>query len=179
MTNPVDEYLEFVETAKTANPNQMSFGFGGGAARALRQAGRGIASAAQAAAPAAILGGGLAMLSGAGAKVYRAAMKNTRFREMMEANPDLEEYHQSNPKQFNQHYDSLYTLNPRFASEPTVAGTYMRQMSMNPSTAGKVVVDSLGGLPRGGAGPSFQVGGKANPVTGEYSPSAQMTHDLY
>ena len=81
-------------------------------------------------------------------KAYYAVTKSRDFNQMMETDPTLKQFQRENSKQFNAHYNSLRSLNPEFASDPVVAGTYMRQMSMNPATAGSVIVDSLGGLPR-------------------------------
>lgn len=134
--------------------------------------------AAMAAGAAAVLGGGIAMLSGAAQKVYLAATKKSRFESMLKSNPDLHEHQQANPQQFDEHYNSLYRMNPRFASDPVVAGAYMRQMSMHPSTAGKVVVESLSSIPRD-RGPSMQVGGKVDPRSESFQPSATFGQDLY
>jgi hypothetical protein len=81
-------------------------------------------------------------------KAYYAVTKSRDFNQMMETDPTLKQFQRENSKQFNAHYNSLRSLNPEFASDPVVAGTYMRQMSLNPATAGSVIVDSLGGLPR-------------------------------
>lgn len=124
--NPVDEYLSSKE--KTALKMPI---FSPDEAKRMAVLGASFA-------------GGMGLQKGV-AKVYRAITKQHDFNSMMQANPDLEEYRAQNPTQFNQHYTSLRRMNPEFASEPTVAGTYMRQMSMNPGSAGKVIVDSLKG----------------------------------
>lgn len=124
--NPVDEYLASKEKTALKMPNVN-----------LQEAGR-LATVGAA------FAGGLGVQKGV-AKVYRAITKKRDFDHMMQSNPDLEEYRAQNPSQFNQHYTSLRRMNPEFASEPTVAGTYMRQMSMNPGSAGKVIVESLRG----------------------------------
>lgn len=104
-------------------------------------------------------GVGLAIAGiGAGAiGAFRAITKRRDFKGMLEANPDLQEYHQANPVEFNRHYDSFRTLNPRFSADPVVSGTYLRQMSMNPSSAGKVIVESLESAGRGAMKPSIGV----------------------
>lgn len=168
MTNPLEDYLKSKETTKTA-------GF-------LDQVGKGVSSdalggAARTMLPAAILGGGLAMLSGAAGNAYRAIMKGSHFKSMLRANPDLDEANQTNPDQFERHYNALYSMNPHFASEPTVAGAYMRQMSMHPATAGKVVVESLSSLPDRPQGPKLQIGGQMK--DNDLHSSAQVTHNLF
>jgi hypothetical protein len=77
-------------------------------------------------------------------KAYRAATKSRDYEKMMAHNPDLKEYRRENPNLFNQHYTSLRGMAPEFASDPIVGGTYMRQMSTDPQSAGKVVVEALG-----------------------------------
>lgn len=131
--NPIDEYLEsdvHQMMEKKANlGTAMSF--------VGKRVGTGALEAAG--------GAALLTLGGAAIKAYKGISKKRDFRGMMEANPDLQEYQGQNPKQFQVHYNSFRNMNPSFASDPVVAGTYMRQMSMSPETAGKVIVESLGG----------------------------------
>jgi hypothetical protein len=73
-----------------------------------------------------------------------AATKQRDFRRMLSFNPDLQEHHERDPRMFNQMYSSLRTMNPGFAKDPLVAGTYMRRMSESPLTAGGVLTDAVG-----------------------------------
>lgn len=50
---------------------------------------------------------------------------------------------------FNAHYNSLRKMNPGYAEDPIIAGTMMRQMSMHPNTAGKVLMEGLESSSRG------------------------------
>lgn len=87
---------------------------------------------------------GLAGLGLAAAKLYEAATKGRDFRKMLEANPELHEHQQRNPEEFNLMYSALRTMNPDFAAEPLVAGTYMQKMIESPrETRGMVAVEAL------------------------------------
>ena len=92
---------------------------------------------------------GLAMVGAVPAVkgIYNAISRKKHFSDMMHQNSDLDEIRRDNPRQFNHHYSSLRNMNPTFASDPIVAGSYMRQMGMSPGTAGSVVVESLRSLP--------------------------------
>lgn len=88
---------------------------------------------------AATMGGltaGAAAVSFGAKKLYDAITKRRDFRMMLEHNPDLHEALERDPKFFNQAYSSLRSVNPQFASEPLIAGNYMRQMTESPLTAG-------------------------------------------
>ena len=137
MTNPLDVYLG----AKEKRAGWFS-GLGAGAKQMLSAQNIGGALAATAFAAATDVPGMIAR------KAYYAVTKSRDFNQMMETDPTLKQFQRENPTQFNSHYNSLRSLNPEFASDPVVAGTYMRQMSLNPATAGSVIVESLGGLPR-------------------------------
>lgn len=145
MTNPIDDWVE--EREKTAGPAwQTAKGFGkkiiGGAKAQLgpTELGGGLAGGA-------IFAGGMGIAAAVG-KTVRAITKKRDFEGMLEANPDLQDYRKSNPMQFNRHYSSFRSLNPRFAADPVVAGSYMRQMSEYPATAGKTIVESLKDAPK-------------------------------
>lgn len=132
MSNPVDDYLE----SRSGMDKKAFFG----RPQLRHAAGRVGIGALEAAGGAALLS-----LGGAAMKSFNAIKKKKDFGEMMEANPDLQEFQSQDPKRFQQHYNSLRSMNPQFARDPTVAGTYMRQMSMSPQTAGKVIVESISG----------------------------------
>lgn len=127
MSTPVDEFLEeFAPAEKTANFREqfgkaMVGGLGAGAATAAIGAG---AVAAKA--------------------LMNAATKSRSFRQMLDHNPDLHDHHQADPKRFNQMYTSLHTMNPAFAKDPIVAGTYMRQMVESPMNAGGILAQTVG-----------------------------------
>lgn len=129
MTTPIDEFLEEFGPApqeKQANIREqfgkaMISGLGAGAATAAIGAG---AVAAKA--------------------LMNAATKSRSFRQMLEHNQDLVEHHQADPKRFNQMFTSLHTMNPAFAKDPIVAGTYMRQMVESPMNAGGILAQTVG-----------------------------------
>lgn len=79
---------------------------------------------------------GAAAVSFGAKKLYDAITKRRDFRTMLEHNPDLQEALDRDPKFFNQAYSSLRSVNSQFASEPLIAGNYMRQMMESPLSAG-------------------------------------------
>jgi hypothetical protein len=138
MSNPVDTFLEScerrtksVEKEKTAAPGTGGL-FGG---KIGEEMARGAIQAS--------MGAAAIALGGAAVKVFHAIKKRQSYKDMLGHNQDLREVQQGDPEMFGRHFDSLYSLNPTFAADPIVAGTYMRQMSMNPATAGKAIVESL------------------------------------
>jgi len=152
MPNPVDDYLETC-TEKTAAPplpppDTVRQGFQ--EAFGNRQIGR-LGGAA------AIVGGATLLVSAAH-KAYMAATKSKHHKEMLDVNPDLVEHQQADPKMFNQHYNSLRNMNPRFAQDPIVAGAYMRRMSEFPHNAGPILVESLRDQPQQGGIKDFATG---------------------
>ena len=139
MSNPVDDYLSMKKEA--VNWGQIGH-------TALEGAAGGIA------------GAGVLALGAAALKALGAMRKRKEFSGMMGANPDLSEFHRENPKQFNQHYNSFRGMNPRFAKDPVVSGTYMRSMSMSPETAGKAIVESMESAGKAQRGVRMKVPGK-------------------
>jgi hypothetical protein len=71
-------------------------------------------------------------------KAYQALTRERDMRNMLEANAELAEHHQSNPKGFNLAYNSLRAMNPEFAADPVIAGAYMRKAMENPGVAGGI-----------------------------------------
>jgi len=138
MTNPVEDYLQTKEAQGPGFLSRMGRGF----KSFMSPENIGVVAGS------AMMAGALDFPGDVARKAYYAITKKRDFNRMMEQNPDLQQLRQENGDQFNAHYTSLRSVNPEFASDPTVAGTYMRQMSMSPATAGKVIVESLGGLPR-------------------------------
>ena len=142
--NPIDAYLQ----------KKAAFGQAWGAVKPVLK---------EVAVPIGV-GAGIAGVSGGIVGIYRAITKQRDFKRMLSANPDLQEAHQANPEQFNLHYNSFRSLNPRFAADPVVSGTYLRQMNMNPGTAGHVIVESLSAAQEGVLKPSTTakwMGGKS------------------
>jgi len=146
--NPLDEYLEKRAARQLFLPGIIS--------PLSRMASR-LGPAAEQAGVQAGVGLGIAGIGAGAIGIYRAITKRRDFRGMLESNPDLQEFHQADPVTFNRHYDSLRALNPRYSSDPVVAGTYMRQMSLNPQSAGKVIVESLESAGKGSLKPSIGV----------------------
>lgn len=128
MSNPIEDFLEeHGETKEAANPPP---GFGQEFGKAV------IGGLGAGAATAAI--GGMAM----GARhLYQAATSSRDFRKMLSHNEDLKAHHEADPRRFNQLYSSLRTMNPGFAQDPIVSGTYMRQMLESPMNAGGILAN--------------------------------------
>lgn len=140
--NPIETYLSEKKAEKTAGPFLQGLRegvSGGGAAEFGKTIGsKGLSGALT-------VGGGLAA-AGAGVaaqKLYDAATKARDFRSMLEANPDLAQHHEEQPRLFNQMFSTLRTFNPSFSKDPLVAGNYMRQMMEDPVHAGGKVVETL------------------------------------
>jgi len=140
MGNPVDSYFsEYSGRTKTASIGKTLSGAGQAAFSSKGLMTLGMHTSAVI---------GAEMLISAARKAYGAATKNMDQKQMIEVNPDLVEYQQRDPRKFNQHYSSLRHLNPVFASDPVVAGSYMRRMSEFPENAGNILVESIGNAPR-------------------------------
>jgi hypothetical protein len=132
--NPVTEYLK----TKTA----ASFGQGLMAGSGLSNPGRmgaALGRGAMGAAGALAVGGGVA----AAGAIYDAATKSRDFRAMLEVNPDVAAKHEEDPRLVNRMFSTLRTFNPQFSKDPTVAGSYVRQMMEDPVHAGGKVVETL------------------------------------
>lgn len=131
MTTPVDEFLsEYGPAEKTAGPLE---GFGQNFGKAM------VSGLGAAAATSAIGAGAMAARA-----LLNAATKSRDFKLMLSHNQDLEDHHRSDPRRFNQMYSSLHTMNPTFAKDPIVAGTYMRQMLESPLNAGGILANTVG-----------------------------------
>lgn len=144
MTNPLDEYLE-LRQEKTAGPGgtflrEMAQGANPASAFGGAEVGKLLTQTA--------VVGGVGALIGAARKAYSAATKTRDYKMMLEVNPDLSEAQAGDPKMFNQLYSSLRSLNPTFASDPVVAGSYMRKMTEFPHNAGPILVETLGYAPK-------------------------------
>jgi hypothetical protein len=143
MGNPVDEYIESV------TPAEKQAGLGDYARVAMHSAREmlGPRQVGRLGMEVGMVAGASALLGAAG-KAVAAATKSSDFKKMLNVNPDLVQMHAENPGQFNQFYTSLRNLNPTFAADPVVAGSYLRQMSEYPSNAGQILVQSVGAAPR-------------------------------
>lgn len=135
--NALDEYLQ----EKTAGG--FSAGWNQGVQALPSEMGRKLPGVLASSGAQAAIGLGVAGIGVAASKIYGAVTKRRDFRSMMGANPDLEDKYRQDPKLFNQMYSTLRRFSPQFASDPTVAGTYMRQMSESPITAGGIAVQAL------------------------------------
>lgn len=125
----------------------------GGLGRMAQQAERSGPRIGEIAGNAAIQFGVAAALAGTApvaAKVYGAITKRHNYNQMLHQNPDLMDIRDesdASARQFNNMYNSFHRLNPQFAGDPTVSGTYMRKMMAHPEGAGNVIVESLRGVP--------------------------------
>lgn len=152
--NPVEEYLSEREGLEKKAFGQALKSMAG---PALAQVGVGGLQAAGAA--------GVMGLGGAVMKAYSAIRKHRDYKSMMEHNPDLHEMMQENPKQFGQFYSSFRSMNPSFAQDPVISGTYMRQMGHAPQHAGKIIVESLEGASK--MKPSVEIGFQGGGFSGD------------
>lgn len=168
MSNPVDDYLGMRKTAA------FPFGpkdFASGLRRGVEAAGSGFGGQVADSAVKAMgqgagqmaVGAAAAGLGIAGMKVWRALRKRSDFKNMLEQNPDLAEFQEADPAKFNAHYNSLRAMIPAYAEDPIISGSLMRSMSMNPGTAGKVLMEGLES--RSKTGPSFSA--EAGPLKGQ------------
>lgn len=147
MSNPVDEYLEkyaarggrgFPAYADIARAVAEGIQRAGGRPKPKGPMELGKAVGLRAGALAGAFG-----LYAAAQKTYSAITKQRDFNAMLEGNPDLAAEHKRDPKTFNRLYGALRSMNPQFAAEPVVAGTYMRRMMQSPESAGGTIVESL------------------------------------
>ncbi len=146
--NPLDDYLEMKKQAI-----QLPLpGFRGTVGGAIRRFGRTVINeesrdtAAKAFGAGALGAAGAAAFGGlqaAGKKILGAGRKRQDFSEMMEAHPDLQDVQQENPRFFNQAYSSLRRMNPTYAKDPMIAGSYMKKMMASPDTAGLTLAQSF------------------------------------
>ena len=161
MSNPIDDYLGMRKTAAFGQgvlPGMGKYmsGIGGQVAdSAVKSMGTGAGQLA--------VGAAAAGLGVAGMKVWRALRKRSDFKNMLEQNPDLAEFQEADPAKFNAHYNSLRAMIPAYAEDPIISGSLMRSMSMNPGTAGKVLMEGLES--RAKSGPSFSA--EAGPLKGQ------------
>jgi hypothetical protein len=163
MSNPLDDYLSDRGTIKKAT--QLSLPMGGMGSRLggfARKAGRAIGEEATkgigSALGAGAVGGVSAALGVAGMKIYRAVQKRGDFKTMLAQNPDLHEHHEQDPSGFNARYTSLRAMVPAYAQDPIIAGSLMRNMSLNPETAGTVLMQAMESRSKTGPNVSMSMG---------------------
>jgi hypothetical protein len=137
MTNPVDEYLDSAHGSVKTAGFFSEMGRGAKEVLAPGRLGGHMAGAA-------LIGATGYVLPRAADKIYRAITKARDYRVMMEANPDLHDFHTADPAMFNRHFTSLRNMAPEFTADPVIAGTYMRRLSQNPQTAGTVILEAAG-----------------------------------
>lgn len=134
--NPLDMYLLEKRGSKTAAPIDT-----------LKNFGQEVGKATATGAGAAVAGATVAGVGLAAAKIWDAVTKSRDFRAMMSSphNGDLHEFLATRPKEFNESFGALRSINPAFTKEPMIAGTYMRRMmQMRPENAGGVLIEALG-----------------------------------
>jgi hypothetical protein len=170
--DPIDEYLLSKEAAGTYGVGEMA----SGAYRGAKQVGQGalggklregfqsgLSSAAEAVgkhAPAVAAGAALLGVGVMVAKLRGAAQKKEQFEAMLDAHPQLREYHAQDPKLFNQAYDSLHSFVPAYAADPLIAGHVMsRMLEAGPTQAGVILTQLVKppDAPGGGGGWSADV----------------------
>jgi hypothetical protein len=154
MSNPLDTYMESKPETKTA-----SFG------RSFAGTALNPAALGQAAGTAAVAAG-VGLAGAAAQKIWGAITKQRDFTAMMRYSPDLAEEQARNPDLFNRQYSSFRAINPQFAADPIIAGTYMRRMATSPEAAGAVIVESLNGRPKPNPEPAWMQAGMKKLPTG-------------
>lgn len=146
--NPFEKFMQ----------EKRAFGFA--------EVGKGIPGAALQGAATAAATAGVAGMGLAAHAIFNAITKQRDFNAMMEANPDLEEYHGQNPKRFNMMFTTLRNMNPGFSKDPLVAGTFIRRMAESPLTAGGVAVEALRSHAPGPLQESFMSGAQKGVAEG-------------
>lgn len=161
--NPLEEFLEdYASEKQAAMPSWGSIRSGAGEVGGTF--GKALAIGAGTALATAAIGGTAAAASA----LHDAATKGRDFRQMMDVNADLHDYHQQDPKMFNQLYTSLRKANPAFAKDPVIAGTYMRKMLDSPAHAGGMLAEATGSLPSGYGRTLDDVGKSGREAAGAY-----------
>lgn len=131
MSNPLEDFLTEYGPVETKEADLKGFG---------RQFGGAVTSGLGAATATAALGAGAVGVKA----LYDAATSGRDFRAMLSHNEDLRDHHTNDPRRVNQLYSSLRSMNPNFAKDPIVAGTYMRRMIDSPLGAGGILAETVG-----------------------------------
>lgn len=127
MTNPLDEYLEEKHAADGGFAGHMGSAFMGGLGTA-------------------VAAGAVAATGMAASHIYDAVTKARDFKDMLRSpfNQDLHGLYTERPREFNAAYSSLRSMNPSFAKDPMIAGSYLRRMmTFTPEAAGSAILESL------------------------------------
>jgi len=169
--SPLDEYMELRKEAATqmllpgfrrgAGTLMREFGHSAVSPQAVGEMGRAFGIGAVGAAGAAMFGGAVSGVR----KLMGAASAKRDFRDMMDTHPDLHDVQQENPRFFNQAYKSLRRMNPTYAKDPMIAGSYMKKMMASPDTAGLTLAQSFRQPQEHGQQPLGLRVGKDSPVT--------------
>lgn len=157
MSNPLEDYLG----AKT-----KTAGFLSGASNFMRNVAgevgsetrKSFVSGAGHALGSTAVGAGAATLGMATMRIVNAVKKRGEFKSMLEHNADLLEHHEQDPAGFNARYNSLRAMVPAYAADPIVAGSLMRNMSLNPETAGSVIMQAMESRAKSAPKPGFKLG---------------------
>lgn len=143
MGNPIEDFMQVKQAGQLSLP-----GMGRSAGEFARSTGGRIGAEIPKAIGGAVAGLGVAAAGAAAGKIYEALTKRRDFKAMLEHNPQLADAHAQDPKGFNQLYSTLRTMNPEFARDPLVAGSYMDRMVQNPSGIGGMATELLGARDR-------------------------------
>lgn len=164
--SPVDEFLELEKEASffggISQGIKNQFSAGGGQAFG----GQIIGGASAAVTQSAIQGIGTAA-----SKIYDSIRKKSDFQEMMELNPDLQQYRtdKAMQKRFNATYDSIRRMAPEYGRDPIMAGSLMGKMMSNQENAAGTM--SAYHRPSSGPAPRYD-------LTPFYDPQADRMNDL-
>lgn len=130
MSNPIEEFLEFEQSSQ--NMEKTAQTGGGWKAHAARGLQWGVASTVP------TIMGVVAMDALGAAK--DAVSKSRGFKSMVEGNPDLNKMDRNKVQTY---YNTLHRFNPEMASDPFVAGAWVRKIKeydyVDPKTVGDLI----------------------------------------
>lgn len=118
--------------------------------------------------PVALMGAGRALDAGADAlqRIQSAKAKGQAFQQMIAQNPGLRE---RQPEHVQKFFNTLFTVNPQLAMDPTVAGRWVdmhaRQEEIDPQVGAQHLMRSVGEMAQTGAAMS-RSGGRSGPGVG-------------
>jgi len=130
MTNPVEDFLEATQPAKTASwLGDVASSFGRGLSLQNANSKHNVAHAAGAilttGGVAAGIGAGVHHLSGGADSLISKFQKPKQYRAMMETHPTL---HEQDASHVQMYFNALHKMAPEMAAEPLLAGSFVRQM---------------------------------------------------
>jgi hypothetical protein len=108
-------------------------------------------------------------------KAYHAIAKNSRFENMMKITPSLKD---EDPNKVRMAFNSLHNLNPGFAKDPLVAGTFVKK-TLDTDIGGGMAVDPQTAASLTGASPAApmsEVGSKI--MMGVARGAGQVARDI-